>query len=237
MQFTAASRAGSPTPVANFDFLRTFLPRELALVRRAASIRGPRRRAVDREHHLGLFALQLPAASPGGPSAAAPDFTELVAGIVECSVMDSDFPVAVDRNTFVVICRQLSLEQSAVIAQQMVSLASRSAELACMTGEISLGYVLYPLSPVPNLPVEDWPVLLEMAARLAAAAHDTDEGLRGLGLIPRYDGPAGPRISESDLLRIALTDLPAIEREELLRLVRVRTGGGGSRVIQDRDAS
>jgi hypothetical protein len=237
MQFSATFRSDVPKPLANFDFLRTFLPRELALVRRAATVQGPRRRAMDREHHLGLFALQLPVPATADNGGGEPDFTELIAGIVECSVLDSDFPVAIDRNTFVVVCRHLSLEQSAVIAQQIVSLASRSEELAGIIGGISLGYVLYPLSPVPNLPVEDWPVLLEMARRLASAAREAPDGLRGLGLIPRYNGQEGPRIAESDLLRIALTDLPAVEREQLLRLVRVCTGGGGPHAGAERDAS
>jgi hypothetical protein len=207
-------------PIADMDFLRLFLPYELRLIQRRAMTWGPDE--APPMAFLGLFLVRLEVAS--GNWFPAPDDGGAAIGdhaseLLRSAVRDSDICARLDNQEHLAVVRDVDPEQAYVVAQRFLAKAGRSEILEGAGLHTRLGYVIYPLSPQPNLPTDQWSTLLELARRMGARGASSGPA-SGFGVL-RGTEPGATDIPESDLIPLLFHDPDSLVKARVLRVQRI----------------
>jgi len=171
---------------------------------------------------IGIFLIRLepasgdwfPTADEGGDS-----IGEYVEGLLRSALRDSDICGRLTNQEYLAVVRDLDPEQAYVVAQRFLSAAAKSKELEGAGLLTRLGYVVYPLSPQPNLPPNQWSTLLELARRMGARGEPTGPA-SGYGVL-RNSEMASADIPESDLVPLLFHDPDALTKAGILRVQRI----------------
>lgn len=211
--------------IADGRFFDIFMPREINLFKQRALERAKGSENPIPEPGLGLFLLRL-FPVPGSQIAPSEIDTAAIAKhmheLMHSALRYSDIPGQLGSFEFLAVARAMALPNAPLIAQRLLSRASRSRVLESFQIGIRLGYVIYPLSPQPDLMPAEWPMLIELAHALTLAA-DQEAQFSGLGVVPG-DLRDSPAIPEIDMISLALTDVNALASAGILQLSKVELG-------------
>lgn len=209
-------------PEVDGSFLETFMPYELRLAQRRTMLWERAPEEVPPSAFLGLFLLRMDA--PPGIARPAPDaggrrIAAHLSEIVREVVRDSDIPVALDDVEHLALLRDLDPQQAYVVAQRLLTLAGTSTVLHHFSLIPRIGFVVYPLSPRPDLDPNDWRTLLTLARRLCDRS-ETGGPASGFGL---YPGPRAldARIPESDLIPLVFEDAQSLVKAGAIQMQRI----------------
>jgi hypothetical protein len=86
---------------------------------------------------------------------------------------DSDIPAVISDWEFLAVLRDVDPQRAFVVAQRFLASAGESDELREAGLLTRVGYVIYPLSPQPNLPVDRWHLLLDLARHMSERGRTT----------------------------------------------------------------
>jgi len=209
--------------LADLRFFQIFLPRELELLQQHNLERHIGGGWSARERFLSLYLLRLETASGTMAELEAVDRAELTSQmhqVMVASTCSSDFPGQLSVLEYLVVCRQVVPGQSHSVAQQMVDLACRAGLIGSDQFRVFIGYVVYPLSPHSDLAVSEWPALVELARKLSIEPGDGPNHA-GYGVV-RGSQQGSPTIPEIDMISLAMTDLGALGRADLLQVRQVQ---------------
>lgn len=220
-------RTGPPeTPVGDADFLRVFMPYELRLAQRRALVWGTEDERRFPSASIGLYLVRLERTLTGEQSAAGtlPLPMDAAADSLRVALRDSDILCRLSPAEFLAVVRDLESSHGHVVAQRCLTAVARLPELTGPGLRARVGYVVYPLSDKPNLPVTEWTRLVELTRGLSSR----DAGgapSSGYGII--RDPEAGSaQIPETDLLPLLFEDIDTLIRSAVVRLQRVRLLAG-----------
>ena len=212
----------TPTPVADLDFLKVFLPYELRLAQRQAMVSSSRSNDGVPSSCLGLYLVRLepksgdwfPTAADGGAQ-----IGDHIQDMLVEVVRDSDIPVRMSDQEHLAILRDLDPQQTYAVSQRFLTCASDSDLLQAANLRTRVGYVIYPLSSQPNFPTSQWETLIELARRMSALGEPS--GHSGHGLL-RGPDMIESGIPESDLIPLAMRDPEALVKPGLLQIQRIQ---------------
>jgi hypothetical protein len=209
--------------LADLRFFQIFLPRELELVQHHNTERHIGGAWSLRERFLSFYLLRLETGSGTLAELEGVDRAELTSQmhqVMVASTCPSDVPGQLSALEYLVVCRQIEPGQSHSVAQQMVDLSCRAGLIGSDLFRVYIGYVVYPLSVHPDLAVADWPALVELARKLSVETGSGDNH-GGYGVV-RGSPQDSPTIPEIDMISLAMTDLGALGRADLLQVRQVQ---------------
>ncbi|MCP4900945.1 MAG: hypothetical protein GY906_28590 [bacterium] len=222
MQPGLESSKDTATLVADGRFFDIFMPREINLFKQKTLEHVKSRESLEPLPGLGLFLMRL---FPIQGSQVDPEEMDTAAiarhmnELLRSALRYSDIPGQLGAFEFLAVAREMELENAPLIAQRLINRASRSRVLEGYNIGVRLGFVIYPLSPQPDLLPAEWPTLIELAHALTLAA-DQDASFSGLGVVPG-DLQDSPIIPEIDLISLALTDVSALANAGILDLSKI----------------
>jgi len=210
------------TDVADYDFLRIFLPREIRLAQRQAMLQSSRSSGGQPTSCLGFYLVRLepiegssfPASAEGGA-----EIGDHIQGFLPEVIRDSDIPVRLSDQEHLAILRDLDPEQTYVVSQRFLSSACDSDLLQAANLRTRIGYVIYPLSSQPNHPPQQWEKLIELA-RVMSQYGEGSGRASGNGLL-RGPGMTEAGIPESDLVPLAIRDPDALVKVGMLQIQKI----------------
>jgi hypothetical protein len=205
--------------VADYDFLRVFMPREIRLAQRQAMLQSSRSSDGELTSCLGIYLVQLepvagnsfPASAEGG-ARIGDHIQEFLTEVIR----DSDIPVRLSDREHLAILRDLDPEQTYVVSQRFLSSANGSDLLQAANLRTRIGYLVYPLSSQPNHPPQQWEKLIELARVMSQYGEPSGRAC-GNGLM-RGPGMTGAGIPESDLVPLAIHDPEGLVKVGMLQI-------------------
>jgi hypothetical protein len=205
------------------DYLKIFVPYELLLAQRRAMVWGSDASKAIPNAYIGFYLVRLEP-TPGGafPSDqnANIKIEEHVTELLQKVLRDSDIPAKIGEYEHLAILRDVAPDHAYAVAQRFLTSATTSPLLVESGLRTCVGYLVYPLSPQPNFPVENWNILLELCRRMSHRG-DRKTPASGCGLLrgPQMDEA---NIPESDLVPLAYRNLETLVKEEILQIQRIR---------------
>lgn len=221
--FGEDDRPSTPLAEVDMDFLETFMPYELRLAQRRAMVWGVDSLDGQPNAFIGLYVVRLEAAS----GREVPDWdqsgrkiNEHVAGLLARVLRDSDIPAVISDWEHLVVVRDVDPQRAYVVAQRFLASASESGILKNTGLRTRVGYVVYPLSTQPNLPVDRWHGLLDLARHMSERGQ-TNAAAYGYGLL-RGEHMAETGIPEADLVPLAFENVENLARAGILQIQRIQ---------------
>jgi hypothetical protein len=205
------------------DFLKVFVPYELLLAQRRAMVWGSDMSKAIPNAFIGFYLVRLeprPDSSSSENEVDRPQIDDHVTELLKKVLRDSDMPAKIGDLEFLAILRDVAPDHAYAVAQRFLASATSSHVLAESGLRTCVGYVVYPLSPQPNFPVDNWNILLELARRMSHRG-DRKTAASGYGLL-RGPQMEGANIPESDLVPLAYRNLQTLVQEEILQIQRIR---------------
>lgn len=209
--------------VVDMDFLETFMPFELRLAQRRAMVWGTESPDGQPNSFIGLYVVRLEPAS----GREIPDWdhsgrkiNEHVASLLARVLRDSDIPAVISDWEHLVVLRDVDPQRAYVVAQRFLASASESGMLRNTGLRTRVGYVIYPLSTQPNLPVDRWHGLLDLARHMSERGQ-TNATAYGHGLL-RGQHMADAAIPEADLVPLAFENVESLARAGILQIQRIQ---------------
>jgi hypothetical protein len=214
--------AADTPDVADYDFLRIFMPREVRLAQRQAMLQSSQSSGGDPSSCLGIYLVRLepiegdwfPASAEGG-SQIGDHIQEILTEVIR----DSDIPARLSNQEHLAILRDLDPEQTFVVGQRFLSSATKSDLLRAANLRARIGYIIYPLSSQPNHPPQQWEKLIELA-RVMSQYGESSGRASGNGLL-RGPSMAEAGIPESDLIPLAIRDPDALAKVGMLQIQKI----------------
>jgi GGDEF domain-containing protein len=210
------------TAVADYDFLRIFMPREIRLAQRQAMLQSARSSGGEPRSCLGIYLVRLepiegdwfPAPAEGG-SQIGDHIQEILAEVIR----DSDLPARLSDQEHLAILRNLDPEQTHTVSQRFLSAATESSLLHAANLRARVGYIIYPLSSQPNHPPQQWETIIELA-RVMSRYGDPSGRASGSGLL-RGPSMTEDGIPESDLIPLAIRDPDGLVKVGMLQIQKI----------------
>jgi len=215
--------------VVDNDFLDVFMPYELRLAQRRAMVWGAEAPDLQPNAYVGIYLVRLePAAGVAGPpwETVGRTLSEHTMSLLRKVLRDSDIPAVISDWEFLAVLRDVDPQRAYVVAQRFLASAGESGELRAAGLIARVGYVVYPLSPQPNLPVERWHLLLDLARHMSERGRTT-AGACGFGLL-RGPNLAETGIPESDLVPLAFQNVDTLTKAGILQIQRIQMLSGMS---------
>lgn len=209
--------------VVDSDFLDVFMPYELRLAQRRAMVWGTGAPDLQPNAYIGLYLVRLePAAGAEGPhwSEVARSVSSHAVSLLTAVLRDSDIPANISDWEFLAILRDVDPQRAYVVAQRFLASANESDTLRRAGLLTRVGYVIYPLSPQPNLPAARWHTLLDLARQMSERGR-TNAAACGFGLL-RGPHTAETGIPESDLLPLAFQNVDTLTKAGILQIQRIQ---------------
>jgi len=222
---SAVDRPPSSPPLAVVDmgFMETFMPYELRLAQRRAMVLGTEAPEGQPNTFIGLYVVRLePAVGRDAPDldGSSRTINEHVNSLLARVLRDSDIPALISDWEHLAILRDVDPQRAFVVAQRFLT-SARDSELLEQAGlKTRVGYVIYPLSPQPNLPVERWHSLLDLARHMSQSGRSSAAAC-GLGLL-RGSQMADNGIPEADLVPLAFENLESLTKAGILQIQRIQ---------------
>lgn len=209
--------------VVDTDFLEVFMPYELRLAQRRAMVWGAAAPDLQPNAYVGLYLVRLePAAGVEGPSWSriARSVSSHTITLLTRVLRDSDIPAVLSDWEFLAVLRDVDPQRAFVVAQRFLASANESEELRQAGLLTRVGYIIYPLSAQPNLPVDRWHSLLDLARRMSERGR-TNASACGFGLLrgPQMDETGIP---ESDLVPLAFQNVDSLTKAGILQVQRIQ---------------
>mgnify|MGYP001088436644 CR=1 FL=1 len=220
-------RTGPPeTPLGDADFLRVFMPYEIRLAQRRALVWGSEDEERLPSAFIGLYLVRLERTLAGehSPSGALPLPMKAAAERLRVALRDSDILCRLSPHEFLAVVRDLDAANGHVVAQRCLTAVARLPELTGPGLRARVGFVVYPLSDKPDLPIARWSELVELTRSLSSR----DAGgapSSGYGLL-RDPRAGAAQIPETDLLSLLFEDLETLVASGVVTLQRVRLLAG-----------
>ena len=221
--FGADEEPSTPLAVVDMDFLETFMPFELRLAQRRAMVWATESHDGQPNAFIGLYVVRLEPAS----GREIPDWdqsgrkiNEHVASLLATVLRDSDIPAVISDWEHLVVLRDVDPQRAYVVAQRFLASASQSGMLKNTGLRTRVGYVIYPLSTQPNLPVNRWHGLLDLARHMSERGQ-TNASACGYGLL-RGEHMAETGIPEADLVPLAFENVETLARAGILQIQRIQ---------------
>jgi hypothetical protein len=210
------------TAVADYDFLRVFMPREIRLAQRQAMLQSSKSSDGEPTSCLGIYLVHLepiegdsfPASAEGGAQ-----IGDHIQEFLTEVIRDSDIPVRLSDQEHLAILRDLDPEQTYVVSQRFLSSANGSGLLQAANLRTRIGYIIYPLSSQPNHPPEQWEKLIELARVMSQHGEPSGRAC-GNGLM-RGPGMTEAGIPESDLVPLAIRDPEGLVKVGMLQIQKI----------------
>jgi hypothetical protein len=209
--------------VVDRDFLEVFMPYELRLAQRRAMVWGVEAPDSQPNAYVGFYLVRLePAAGVEGPpwDTVGRSISEHTMSLLRGVLRDSDIPAVMSDWEFLAVLRDVDPQRAYVVAQRFLTSAGESAELRQAGLLARVGYVIYPLSPQPNLPVERWHLLLDLARHMSERGR-TAATACGFGLL-RGPHLVETGIPESDLVPLAFQNVDTLTKAGILQIQRIQ---------------
>ena len=214
----------SPTlKVVDMDFLETFMPFELRLAQRRAMVWGTQSADGQPSAFIGLYVVRLePAAGREIPDwdESGQRINDHVSALLAKVLRDSDIPAIISDWEHLVVLRDVDPQGAYVVAQRFLASASESGLLKNTGLRTRVGYVIYPLTTQPNLPVDRWHGLLDLARHMSERGH-TNAAACGHGLL-RGKSMAETGIPEADLVPLAFENVESLAHAGILQIQRIQ---------------
>ena len=210
------------TAVADYDFLRIFMPREIRLAQRQAMLQSSKSSDGEPTSCLGIYLVRLepikgdwfPAPAEGGAQIG-DHIQELLTEVIR----DSDIPVRLSDQEHLAILRDLDPEQTYVVSQRFLTSASDSDLLQAANLRTRVGYIIYPLSSQPNHPPQQWEKIIDLA-RVMSQYGEPSGRASGNGLL-RGPSMTEAGIPESDLVPLAIRDPEGLVKVGMLLIQKI----------------
>jgi hypothetical protein len=215
--------------VVDNDFLDVFMPYELRLAQRRAMVWGVEAPDLQPNAYVGLYLVRLePAAGVAGPpwDTVGRTISGHTMSLLRRVLRDSDIPAVISDWEFLAVLRDVDPQRAFVVAQRFLTSAGESGELREAGLLTRVGYVIYPLSPQPNLPVERWHLLLDLARHMSERGRATASAC-GFGLL-RGPSLVETGIPESDLVPLAFQNVDTLTKAGILQIQRIQVLTGMS---------
>ena len=216
-------RHSTPLAVVDIDFLDTFMPYELKLAQRRAMVWGTESLDGQPNAFVGIYVVRIEPAS----GREVPDWdnsgrkiNEHVASLLAKVLRDSDIPAVISDWEYLVVLRDVDPQRAYVVAQRFLASASESGILKNTGLKTRVGYVIYPLSTQPNLPVDRWHGLVDLARHMSERGQ-TNAAACGYGLL-RGQHMAETGIPEADLVPLAFENVENLARAGILQIQRIQ---------------
>jgi hypothetical protein len=214
--------AADITDVADYDFLRIFMPREIRLAQRQAMLQSAKSSGGEPSSCLGIYLVRLepmegdwfPVSAEGG-SQIGDHIQEILAEVIR----DSDLPARLSDQEHLAILRNLDPEQTHTVSQRFLSAATESSLLHAANLRARVGYIIYPLSSQPNHPPQQWETIIELA-RVMSRYGDPSGRASGSGLL-RGPSMTEDGIPESDLIPLAIRDPDALAKVGMVQIQKI----------------
>jgi len=213
----------NPVVVVDSDFLDVFMPYELRLAQRRAMVWGAAAPDLQPNAYIGLYLVRLePPAGAEGPhwSTIAHSVSSHTMSLLARVLRDSDIPAMLSDWEFLAVLRDVDPQRAFVVAQRFLASANDSDALKQAGLLTRVGYVIYPLSPQPNMPVDRWQTLLDLARRMSERGR-TNAAACGFGLL-RGPQMVETGIPESDLVPLAFQNLDGLTKAGILQIQRIQ---------------
>ena len=163
-------RSSAPLAVVDMGFMETFMPYEIRLAQRRAMMWGTQAPEGQPNAFIGLYVIRLePAIGREADEwqGSARTISEHVNSLLADMLRDSDIPALISDWEHLAVLRDVDPQRAFVVAQRFLT-SARDSELLEQAGlKTRVGYVIYPLSPQPNLPVDRWHSLLDLARHIS----------------------------------------------------------------------
>lgn len=208
-------------PLADLRFFEVFLPREIKLMHYHSTPQPGEEGSGQQERFFGLVLIRL---EPTEHVADAGDDLDMASKmrhllrLLTSTIRYSDIPGQISPLELLAVIREIEPGRTSVIAQRLLSMASRSRPLTSESVNLRVGYLAYPLSTEPDLAPTEWTHLVDLTRRLSRQlGPELPQSSYGYGLI-RGPEMGTPTIPEIDIVGIATTDLRSLIEAELLQL-------------------
>ena len=210
------------TDVADYDFLRIFMPREIRLAQRQVMLQSAKSSDGEPTSCLGIYLVRLepmkgdwlPLLAEGG-SQIGDHIQEILAEVIR----DSDIPARLSDQEHLAILRDLDPERTHVVSQRFLSSATESNLLQAANLRARVGYIIYPLSSQPNHPPQQWETIIELA-RVMSQYGEPSGRASGNGLL-RGPSMTEAGIPESDLVPLAIRDPEGLVKVGMLQIQKI----------------
>jgi hypothetical protein len=212
-----------PAVIVDSDFLDVFMPYELRLAQRRAMVWGAAAPDLQPNGYIGLYLVRLePPAGVEGPhwSTIARSVSSHTLSLLTRVLRDSDIPAMLSDWEFFAVLRDVDPQRAFVVAQRFLASANDSDALKQAGLLTRVGYVIYPLSPQPNMPVDRWQTLLDLARKMSERGR-TNAAACGFGLL-RGPQMVETGIPESDLVPLAFQNLDGLTKAGILQIQRIQ---------------
>ncbi len=213
----------SSLAVVDMSFMETFMPYELRLAQRRAMVWGTEAPEGQPNAFIGLYVVRLEPSigrEASGLDGSSRTINEHVNSLLAKVLRDSDIPALISDWEHLAVLRDVDPQRAYVVAQRFLTSARDSALLEQAGLKTRVGYVIYPLSPQPNLPVERWHSLLDLARHMSERGR-TSAAACGLGLL-RGSQMADNGIPEADLVPLAFENLESLTKAGVLQIQRIQ---------------
>jgi len=214
-------------PIVDIDFLNLFMPYELQLAQRRAMLWGSSAAESDSNAFIGMYLIRLePLAEREGPDReqTAGELAAHVTALLRQVLRESDIPARLSDREFLAILRDMDPQNAYVVAQRFLTSAGDSTVLRQAGMRTRVGFIVYPLSPQPNFPVERWHTLLDLTRRMARRGK-TNASACGFGLL-RGHQMVETGIPEADLIPLAFQNLDSLVKAGILQVQRIQLLSG-----------
>jgi hypothetical protein len=215
--------------VVDIDFLDVFMPYELRLAQRRAMVWGADAPDLQPNAYVGIYLVRLEtAAGVEGPpwDTVGRSISEHTMTLLRRVLRDSDIPAVISDWEFLAVLRDVDPQRAFVVAQRFLASAGESDELREAGLLTRVGYVIYPLSPQPNLPSDRWHLLLDLARHMSERGRTTASPC-GFGLL-RGPHLVETGIPESDLVPLAFQNVETLTKAGILQIQRIQVLAGMS---------
>jgi len=210
------------TDVADYDFLRIFMPREIRLAQRQVMLQSSKSSDGEPTSCLGVYLVRLepmegdwfPVSAEGG-SQIGDHIQEILAEVIR----DSDIPARLSDQEHLAILRNLDPERTHVVSQRLLSSATESSLLHAANLRARVGYIIYPLSSQPNHPPQQWETIIELA-RVMSRYGEPSGRASGNGLL-RGPSMTEAGIPESDLIPLAIRDPDGLVNVGMVQIQKI----------------
>ena len=217
------ARPSQTLAVVDMGFMETFMPYELRLAQRRAMVWGTEAPEGQPNAFVGLYVVRLEPTLgreatdwDGSSRTISAHVNSLLANVLR----DSDIPALISDWEHLAVLRDVDPQRAFVVAQRFLS-SARDSELLEQAGlKTRVGYVIYPLSPQPNLPVDRWHSLLDLARHMSER-DGTNAAACGFGLL-RGAQPMDSGIPEADLVPLAFENLESLTKAGVLQVQRIQ---------------
>jgi hypothetical protein len=153
-----------------------------------------------------------------------PTITDHVNTLLAKVLRDSDIPALISDWEHLAVLRDVDPQSAYVVAQRFLASAGESKLLERSGLKTRVGYVVYPLSPQPNLPVDRWRTLIDLARHMSTQGQ-TNASACGFGLL-RGDQMIETGIPEADLVPLAFENVDNLAKAGVLQIQRIQLVSG-----------